>query len=162
MTAGPQSDVNVFLALVAKFDTEPLVAKNFELKDNSLYFHYAPSDPSGFSIDMRLQDGTYWLECEGWHEDFDQENDDEVDLANQLFEQLITLLNGQVVLRIWTAGRWPYKWELIYEFERRRHESLGFTHLLLFNYFGRRRRIEKRNQAISHRIASGWAGAHRA
>lgn len=140
-----QGVINVFLSQVERLNIAPLTRSNFRRTNDSLYFSYEPNQPRGFSVQAQLQEGEFWLDCEGWHEHFAIEGGSEEKFAQSCLEKLITLLNGQTTLKVSKAGRWPYKWELIYKYADDKHESLGVTGLLVFNYFGRRQTYTLKN-----------------
>src|SRR5258708_1863855 len=133
----PSPNIDALLALVAEFNRSPLTRKNFKLKEGLLSFEYIPSDSRGFPVGLEMREGVYELYCDSWHDEFEIEGLAAIEVATSIFEQLITLLNGQTTLRVSRAGRMPYKWELMHEFKPGQYESLGLTALLVFNYFGK-------------------------
>jgi hypothetical protein len=137
------------LLKVDELNRPPLTRGSFDLKGTSLSFVFVPEDKNGYNIKLSANENGYQLACEGWHEEFlpaKEQSDDE--FAQQLYEQLVTLLNGQTILRITKAGRWPYKWEILYEYEPGKTESLGASGLIFFNYFGKRGTENKKNTVL--------------
>ncbi len=84
------------------------------------------------------------MSCDGWHDVFPVDGDP-TENAQHLIKQLATLFDGRTKLLVTYAGRSPCKWELLHNYEDNKWESLSVTGLIFFNYFGRRRTVEKRN-----------------
>lgn len=135
---------------VEAFNKAPLTWKNFEREKDRLDFYYEPEDGKGFSVDVIANPKSYLLSCEGWHEEFQQEDMSDDAFAQQLFERLQKLLDGRATLVITKTNGRPYKWELFHEYEPGKTESLSMTGLIFFNYFGKRSKETRVNTILQN------------
>lgn len=112
-----------------------------------LVFRVPAQSESEFGVEVLVGEDLYTVYCDGWHEEFGWHDDNREDV-HILLEKLTTLLDGRTKLRVKYAGRMPYRWELLHNYEDDKWESLGITGLFFYNYLGRRREVEKRNDKL--------------
>lgn len=136
---------------IASYGAPPMDTEHMEIAEENgqvvLRFEARANSESGFDVAVVVLGDSYTIWGDGWHENHPLE-DNFVRSAHSVVEQLVTLLNGRTKLLVSYAGKWPYKWEMLHNYEDDRWESLSVTGLIFYNYFGRRRLTEKRNRML--------------
>ena len=113
-------------------------------------FEYLAEQETEFSVSLVVDVNTYQLAVDAWHEEFACEGD-VLSVSTKVIEQLETLFDGRIRLQVWYAGKSPYKWELMHDYQQDQWESLSITSLLFYNYFGRKRIEVKTNPLLIKR-----------
>jgi hypothetical protein len=130
------------------FDNDHIILKKRNNKDERevLIFEFNSRNETEFDIYAEFYSKTYNINCDGWHKYL--EYNDPGDPVTKIKAQLLTLTNGKTKLKTRFSGQSPIKWELIYNYEQDKYESLGTVRLIFYNYFGKRRELIKVNRLL--------------
>ncbi len=145
-----QSRREIFLSL-AEFNVFPIDEGHLRVEkeggETRLVFRFEARSDAEFSVEIIFYKDTYVIYCDEWHDEFELKFDEQGKVTD-LIGRIVTLFNGKTKLITKYAGNGPYRWELMYNYERDEWESLGETGLLFYNYFGKRRVKERANGII--------------
>jgi len=75
---------------------------NFEEEDN--YISVSPSDKNGFTVWISIEKNNYTVGYDGWHEEFEDEND--------AFGCFIYGLTNKCRLKVFKRGEFTYNWTM--------------------------------------------------
>jgi len=111
-----------------------------------LEFCYNARSALEFDVFAEFFEDSFTICCDGWHDEFVMEQDTTENGRNVL-EKLKFVFEGKVKLRVTYAGRSAHKWQLLFD-EAIDWHVMRLTGLLFYNYFGRRKTVQKVNKII--------------
>lgn len=135
---------------ISKYSKFPIDSKHLKVEvkkgNTCLEFIYKAQSKLEFDVFAEFYKDSYTLFCDGWHDEFVMEKCPN-ETARSILGKLKTIFEGKLKVRVTYAGKLPYKWEILFD-EGIDWEVLPLTGLLFYNYFGKRKTIEKINRII--------------
>jgi len=136
--------------IISEYSKSPIDSEHLHINSEDgkslLRFEYEPSLETEFYVFAEFFEHHYVLHFEGWHDEFPV-CDTPSETAQMVLAQLESVFEGKVRLRITSAGKSPYKWQLVFD-EGLDWCVMHITGLLFYNYFARRKWTEKANRVI--------------
>lgn len=111
-----------------------------------LQFTYQAISETEFDVFAEFFEDSFTLYCDGCHEEFIMKKSP-TECVTNILEKLKSIFEGKVKIRVTYAGKFPYKWEILF-YEGINWEVLPLMGLFFYNYFGKRKTIEKINRII--------------
>jgi hypothetical protein len=99
-----------------------------------------PHKPDGFEVRLDVRSGTFTVSFEGWHEEFESED--------EALNCFAFGLSSACRLRIDFRGRFPYRWT-VESLQDGQWVADSTTGLLIFPFWRRRRTEHRQNHLIS-------------
>ena len=112
-------------------------------------FRYLPKNESEYEVILEVYEDAFMLFCGGWHDYVQKdESDSDEEFSDFIIDKLRIIFSGRTTLKIYYAGKTPYRWELLSEKPEDKISSLNVTLLFFYNYFARKTAAEKRINLI--------------
>lgn len=112
-------------------------------------FRYLPKTENEFEVSLELYQNGYSIYCGGWH-DYTEKDESESDdqFADDIIKKMEIIFSGKIKLKIFFAGKKPYRWEIVPDKSENKISPLGTTSLIFYNYFASKTTIEKQNKLV--------------
>jgi len=135
---------------ISEYSKFPIDCEHLMVKTRNgrtcLEFYYEASSEIEFNVFAEFFEDAFTLCCEGWHDEFFMDESPEQS-AKRALEMLKSIFEGKVRVRVEFAGKSPYQWIIVSD-EGIDWGVMRLTGLFFYNYFGKRKTIEKVNRLI--------------
>lgn len=111
---------------------------------NILQIKITSKDTLWISINIYIEPKEVFIDFDGWHEDIQYDGSFLTEFYEKFKRLLIFALSESCKLIIYKSNDKPYKWSL-YAFEENKWKFYSWTGSLIYNFFGKKTKIEKQS-----------------
>lgn len=136
---------------ISNYNIFPINEAHLQIKkndgENILIYEYKTDNEFEFNVFIEFNVNTYSIYCENWHEiEVSINTSEDIDA---LLHKLVSFFNGSTKLIVKYSNEKLFCWELFHNNDEM-WVSLGKTKLVLFNYFGKIKKLNKINSLINN------------
>ncbi len=136
---------------ISKYSKSPIDNEHVKIETRKgkaiLEFYYKASSELEYDVYGEFFEDSFTLCCDGWHDEFFMDGSPERK-AERILEMLKSIFEGKVKVRVKFAGKSPYQWEIFFD-KGIDWDVMHLTGLIFYNYFGKRKAVDKVNKIIA-------------
>lgn len=136
---------------ISEYSKPPIDNEHIKIETRNdktiLEFYYKGQSESEFDVYGEFFEDSFTLCCDDWHDEIFMDQNPEQS-AERIIEMLKSIFEGKVKVRVKFAGITPYQWIILFD-EGIDWDVMRLTGLFFYNYFAKRKIVEKLNKVIA-------------